>query len=101
MPLIKVIITAIYYLIVLFLMNPLTDIMGIKDGPFQFILTESIILIAIIILNRRYVKQPIHWLPVNIMSLLKKNSLPLSLAIIFLLIFFRNHMYQFLISLLL
>ncbi|WP_370561471.1 CPBP family intramembrane glutamic endopeptidase [Lactiplantibacillus plantarum] len=101
MPLIKVIITAIYYLIVLFLMNPLTDIMGIKDGPFQFILTESIILIAIIILNRRYVKQPIHWLPVNIMSILRKNSLPLSLAIIFLLIFFRNHMYQFLISLLL
>lgn len=101
MPLIKVIITAIYYLIVLFLMNPLTDIMGIKDGLFQFILTESIILIAVIILNRRYVKQPIHWLPVNIMSILRKNSLPLSLAIIFLLIFFRNHMYQFLISLLL
>lgn len=101
MPFIKVAITVACYLITLFLMPPLTAVFGMHAGPVQVIVTESLMLLAVLILNRLYIKQHIRLLPTNTMSELRKNGVPLGLTIIVLLIFFRNHLNQFLISLLL
>lgn len=101
MPFIKVAITVACYLITLFLMPPLTAVFGMHAGPVQVIVTESLMLLAVLILNRLYIKQHIRLVPTNTMSKLRKNGVPLGLTIIVLLIFFRNHLNQFLISLLL
>lgn len=74
MPSIKVAITVACYLITLFLMPPLTAVFGMQAGPVQVIVTESLMLLAVLILNRLYIKQRIRLLPTNTMSELRKNG---------------------------